>query len=361
MADLAERLEKCYPGMRVALVLDHWDQARESAESCIDVDSLEELQNYVDRSQRHFGNRFTSRLGLLLVSRMPSAAVLLDHVRANHERPGFLRLSRDLDRRLRHIVTFPFLTKAHAAELLAERGHGADGDLLELCGGWIGLLLAAVDSSEVGDPDGLASAVSRLLTKSVLPAVAARTQLSQREAWSFVLRDIASGADQFSKYALPSRFATGATPSRLSRLPAALLNYQHPAPLMIVDVLWLNDLVESLDVDKQRRGDITLTIVDTVRDRYGISVEMVQHWAPLQPAIVISDIRTKVVVLSNRWSSIVSNSRQFEDLIVVTASNDLAIGVAGALAEAFGVDGIDLLAYSTSTLLPANANLEGKE
>lgn len=211
------------------LVLDHWDQAQENHEICVDVDMLAELHDFV-RSERSD----SAGLGLILVTRFPTTEALTSHTRWLPN-TGPVRYSQEMDQQIESIGSFPHLGCEATGAWLTELGCPRElHDLVHsVCGGRIGLLEAASSAVKTADSEeGLIAALQdklqSMLEKSLLPSISAKFTGHGTDPWELVVRQIDRGADPLTGFGLPT--------AEDSRLPAALLAFRRPRPVLLVDV-----------------------------------------------------------------------------------------------------------------------------
>lgn len=321
--NLSGRLDKKFSSNdRIVLILDHWDQAQENYEACIDLESLEVLQQYVRNSQQNL-LRHTTRLGLILVTRFPATDMFVGHVRGSNK-PGLVRVSGDLGRLINHIARFPFLGRAQTLEMLKALGCANSAErIADVCGGWIGLLVAAsrVATGQEIERDRLvrmlADDVGLMLEKSLLPAVAARHKLNFREAWDHILRDIEKGGDPTAKYALPTTSIGQQGGAGLQRLPPALREYLRPAAILLVDLERITAVIGDSTMPKGDREHVVSDAIEAMRIHFGIDGDRVLTWVASDGRYRGQDIRTPMIVFSDRPTLLIADPGPSANVLVV--------------------------------------------
>ncbi|WP_067654885.1 ATP-binding protein [Nocardia harenae] len=318
--NLSHLLNTGYPDQRVVLVLDHWDDAQENYATCVDIEALEDLHEFVRTSQHDVDDGVTARLGLIMVTRFPDTGMFLNYVYRNRgQKPGLVRISGHAERLFTNVHPFPFLGWRESKELVAGLGaHDVDG-IVAACGGWVGLLAIAAQKATSGagavsaDELDLTADIFHLLNKTLLAGIAASRECDHAQAWVHVIRDIAQGADPQAKYALPV-VEDAPVHHGLDRLPRALREYLSPEPLLVVD----SDGLESvLAISGETTADALFPIVEAVRQRFGIAVGGVRWWRPADGPVPLDDPRVRLVVLSDRAGSTVADAEVSTDVTVL--------------------------------------------
>ena len=224
---------------RLVLVLDDWDQAREHSGSFLDLGALQSLIDFAIGQEQSYG--FSTRLGIILVTSFPSRELLIRHAHRVNA-PGLLRISGQVQR---HFITasVPFLDCADAREVVERAGvtQPVVTQIVEECGGWLGLLeeaSAVAIRRQVHTWDDecrreLQEALPRLLGQRLLPVLKADWELaSYEETWRTVIQKLHARTMRPEELALPVSCARNAG---LLTLPAALANFAAPPAYLLVD------------------------------------------------------------------------------------------------------------------------------
>ncbi|GAA2778237.1 hypothetical protein [Crossiella cryophila] len=319
-AQLPGLLAEHHPGQRVTLVLDHWDQAQENYETCVHVEKLEKLHTLVRERAR---NSVGAGLGLILLTRFPTTDSFVRHARRSRN-PGLVRISGEVARLIAEVGSFPHLDRAAAETLLAELDCPAEARaaVLDACGGWIGLLLAAVRELRAGvAPAELVPAlrqeVEDLLDKSLLPSVAAKHRIEGvRASWELVVREIDRGANPLAAFGLPADLGGNGRP-----LPAALWGFRPPSPVLLVDLAHVEAALVAAGLPEDLVPGQVRAVVEKIRAEQDIPPDRVKYLRePLEP-VRARDIRTRVVVLSGRPLRVLAAPHPREVLVAVPGAS----------------------------------------
>jgi hypothetical protein len=306
---ILDLLEQDFPGQRTMLVLDHWDQGLENPALQVDVGMLHELHGFVRSAEAR------GRIGLIMVTRFPTPRLLFQQARLM-QAAGLMFFSGDMGREINNVASFPHLGRPAVGELLdqLECPRELHGLVHAVCGGWIGLLVeAAVKVTAAHSQKDLAAAlqgsVAYMLQKSLLPAMTEMYTSNPADPWNLVMRELDNGADPLTAFGLPV--------TESGRLPAALLAFRRPPPMMLVDLPQLRAVLTLADTPDDQVDARAHRVIEFVRSAHGVPEDRVRKLEHNFTPARATDSRTEVVLLTGRPLSLLVDPRP-SDVVVVT-------------------------------------------